>query len=105
VVAAEADPERQPAAREPVERGGLPGDLDRPATRQRRDHGAEPDALGGGSDRRQRDLWVGHASHRLLPAQLVPDEDAVPAGLLRLGGQPGDHGRVGELVEQGQEQS
>jgi hypothetical protein len=104
-VAAEADPERQPAAREPVERGGLPGDLDRPAPRQRRDHGAEPDALGGGGDRRQRDPRVGHVDDRLPPAHVVPHEHPVPASLLRLGGQPDDDRRVGKLVEDRQEQT
>ena len=103
-VAAEADAEDEPAAAEPVQRRGLPGDLGRPAAGEGRDHGAEPHPFGGGGDRRQRDPRVGHLPDRRPPAQVVPDEDPVPAGLLRLGGQTGDHGRVGELVEERQPQ-
>ena len=32
-------------------------------------------------------------------AHLIPDEDAVPAGLLGLDAQTGDERRIGELVE------
>jgi hypothetical protein len=104
LVVAQADAEDEPAAAEPVERGGLPGDLGRPAAGERRDHGAEPHPVGGGRDRRQRDPRIGHVPDRGPPAQVVPDEDPVPAGLLRLGGQTGHHHRVGEVVEQRQPQ-
>ena len=54
--------------------------------------------------RGQRDPRVGHLADRRAPVHVVPDEEAVPARLLGLGGQPDDHGGVGELVEQGQPQ-
>jgi hypothetical protein len=105
VVVAQADAEDEAAAAEPVERRGLPGHLGRPAAGEGRDHGAEPHPFGGSGDRRQRDRRIGHLPDGRPPAQVVPDEDPVPAGLLRLGGQTGDHNRVGQLVEQRQPQS
>ena len=98
-IAAETDAEREAAAAEPVQRRGFLGDLGRPAAGKGGDHGAEPEAFGGGGDRGQRDPRVGHLPDRRPPAQVVPHEHAVPAGLLRLGGQPRDHHRVGEFVE------
>ena len=65
LVAAEADPERQPAAAEPVERRRLPGDLDRSPPCERRHHRPEPHARGRGGDRRQRDPRVGDLDDRL----------------------------------------
>jgi len=84
-VASEADAERQPAAAEPVEGRGFPGNLDRTAAGKRGDHWAEPDAVGRGGDRGQRDPRVGHVHDWLGPPKLVPDEESVPSGLLRLG--------------------
>ena len=104
LIAAQTDAERQPAAAEPVQRRGLPGDLDRPAPGQRCDHRAEPDPLGGGCHRRERDLWIGHRDHGRPPAHVVPDEHAVPAGVLGLGRQVRDERGVGQLVEGWQEQ-
>ena len=46
-----------------------------------------------------------HRGDRFLPAHVIPHEHPVPAGGLRLNGQPGDGRRVGELVEERQEQT
>jgi len=101
-VEADADAEDEPATAEPVECRGLPGDLDRPAAGQRRDHGANAHAFGRGGDARHRDPRVGDLLDRRVPAHMVPDKDPVPAGLLRLGGQPRAHRRVGKSVEERQ---
>ena len=105
LVAAQADAEREPTAAEPVERRCFPGDLDRPTSCERGDQRAEPDSLGGAGHRCQRDPRVGHVDHWLHVAQVVPDEDSVPARLLRLGGQLRGDRRVGQRIEQGQEES
>ncbi len=105
LVAAQADPEGEPATAEQVERRGLPGDLHRPPARQRRDHGPEPDPPGRRGDCRQRDPRIGNRQDRLVPAHVISDEHPVPAGLLRLNRQPRDDRRVGELIEQRQEQA
>lgn len=99
-VAAQAGAEGEATAAEPVQRHGLPGDLGRPPTGQRRDHGAQPQPLSSDGDRRQGDPRVGHLPDRFPPAQVIPDEHPVPAGLLRLGGQPRDHPRVSEITGQ-----
>ena len=39
------------------------------------------------------------------PAHVVPHEDSVPTGLLRLAGEPRHQRRIGELVEERQEQA
>ena len=99
-VATKADPESESALAQPIERRGFPGNLDRASSGKRRDHRAEPDALGGGRDRRQRDPRVGHVDDRLPPAHVIPHEHSVPAGLLGLGGQTRHRQGVGELVEE-----
>jgi len=99
MVAAQADAEGEAAAAEPVQRHGLPGDFGRPPAGQRRDHGAQPHALRGGGGCRQGDPRVGQLPHRRPPGQVIPEKDPVPAGLLGLGGQPGDHHRVSEIAE------
>lgn len=38
-------------------------------------------------------------SYRAARRQLVPHEDPVPAGCLRLGGHTSDHRWIGEIVE------
>jgi hypothetical protein len=98
-VAAETDTEGEAATAEPVQGRGFPGDLGWPAAGEGRDHGTEPQVFGGGGDRGQRDPRVGHLPDRGPPAQVVPHEDPVPAGLLGLGGQTRDHRRVGKTVE------
>jgi hypothetical protein len=98
-VAAETHAEGEAATAEPVQGRGLPGDLGRPAAGKGRDHGAEPQVVGGVGDRRQRDPRVGHLPDRRPPAQVVPHKDPVPADLLGLGGQTRDHHRVGKRVE------
>jgi hypothetical protein len=98
-VAAEPDAQRQPAAAQPVEGGGLARDLGRPAPGERRDHRAKSDALGRAGDHGQGDLRIGDVNDGLAPAHLVPHERPVPPGLLGLGAQPSDEGGVGEVVE------
>ncbi len=68
-----------------------------------RDHRADADPLGGHRDRGQRDPRVGDVGDRRPVQHVVPDEHAVPAGRLRLGGQIGHHARLGQLPEDGQE--
>ena len=65
----------------------------------------ESDPLGGCRDRRQRDLGVPHRRHRLAPADVVPDEESIPAGLLRLAGETRDDRRIGQWVEEREGQS
>src|SRR6516165_8819987 len=48
-------------------------------TGRRRDHRPEPDAFGGGGDRRQRDPWIRDREDRLRPAHVIPHEQPVPA--------------------------
>lgn len=71
----------------------------------RRDHRPEPDPPGRRGDCRQRDPRIRHRQDRLVPAHVIPHEHPVPAGLLRLNRQPRDDRRVGELIEQRQEQT
>ena len=59
-------PARGPAVRgQMVERHGLAGQLLGTASHDRRDHRAEPDAVGGRRDRGQRDPRVGDGSRRI----------------------------------------
>src|ERR687897_563989 len=83
-IAAKSDAERQPPAAQHIERGRLARDLCWPAASQRRYEWAEPNSLGACRDRCQRDLGVADCLHGLAPADLVPEEEPVPAGLLRL---------------------
>jgi hypothetical protein len=101
-VAAQPDAEHEPPAGEPVQGDGLAGHLRRPAPGQRRDHRAEHDRAGGGGHRREDDPRIRHLADGRVPVDVVPHEDAVPAGLLRLRRDPGGHERIGELVEQRQ---
>ena len=55
--------------------------------------GAEPDPLGRRRDRGEGDPGIAGRRHRLVPPQVVPDEEAVPAGLL------GGDGEVGRDAE------
>jgi hypothetical protein len=73
---------------------GTPGPLNRPAPDERGDHRTESDRLCGGGDRRERDPGIGDLENRLPPADMTPEEDSVPSGILCLGGQPGDERRV-----------
>jgi hypothetical protein len=100
LVAAKAYAERQPAAAEHVQRRRLARDLDRPPPGQRRDHRAEPDALGRGRNRRQRDLRVGDMGHGRPPVDVIPHEHPIPSGLLGLDREARDQPWIGELVEE-----
>ena len=55
--------------------------------------------LRGDGDGRQRDPRVGERLERVVP-EVVPDEDAVPPGVLRRHRHLGDDARIGELLGQ-----
>lgn len=92
---ANADAEHQPATAEPVQRDGLPGDHHRSSTWQRRDEGAQPNPARGTRRGGQRDPRVDHVDRAPGEGEeVVPKEEAVPAGGLR-GPRPlGDQGRI-----------
>jgi hypothetical protein len=103
-VTPEPHAEGESAAAEPVEGRCLPRHLGRPTSGKWGDHRAQSDALGRDRDRCKRDPRVGDVHHGLGPAKLVPDEYAVPPGLLGLGSEAGDNPRVGELIEERHEE-
>ena len=84
---AQADRQDHAAVRQIVERGGLAGQLPGPHARERREIGAQADALGAHRGGRQRHPGV-DAPDRLI------HKEAVPAGLLGLVGQVGRRTRV-----------
>jgi hypothetical protein len=84
VIAAESDAERQPPAAQDIQRGCLARDLCWPAAGQWRYEWTGPNSLGACRDRCQRDLRVADRLYGLAPADLVPEEEPVLAGFLRL---------------------
>jgi hypothetical protein len=104
-VAAQAGPEHQAAPRQPVDPDRLPGQLAGPAPGHRRDHRADDQPLGRAGDGGQGDPRVGHVGHGRPVEHVVPNEQAVPPGGLGLGAQVGHEPGLGELAEEGQEQS
>ena len=103
-VHAEAEGEHDAAGRQPVERRGLLGDQLHAAPRQRQHHRADAHPLRGHGDRRQRHPRIGERLVRSVP-QVVPHEQAVPAGRLGGGGDVGDDARLGELLGERQRQT
>jgi hypothetical protein len=97
-VAAEAGAEDHAPARQAVEHRDLAGDLPRTPARQRRHHRPEAHALGGQGDGSQRDPRVGDVE-RVVRHDVVPEEHAVPAGLLGARADVGQGAHVGELAE------
>ena len=99
VVGTEPHSEDEPPAGDPVERHRLAGDLGRPAPGQRRDHRAQEHPLGRQRHRGECDLRVGRGL--AVPAEVVPAEHRLPAGLLGEPGQAGQRPRVGVVAEIG----
>jgi len=96
-VGAEADAERHPSSGEVIERHRLARNLPRTTTWERRDHRADPNALRRDRDRGERDPRVGH---RRLPAdEVVPHEEPVPAGRLRVAREIGVEARISVRTE------
>ena len=86
-VAAQAGAEDHAPAGEAVEDGDLARDVPRAPARQRRDHRAQAQALGGQRDGGQRDPRVGDVEP-VVGHDVVPDEEAVPAAGLGLARRP-----------------
>jgi hypothetical protein len=97
-VRADADAEDQPAVAQVVERHGLAGELGGPPAGQRRHEGPELDPAGHHGHGRQFNPRIGdrHAPRR---ADVIPEEEAVPAGVLGFARQIGDDADVGEVAE------
>ena len=95
---AEPGAEHQPAAGEQVDRGRLTRQQPGAAAGQRQDHHADADPLGDAGHRRQHHPGV-HHRRLVLVGQVVPDEEAVPAGLLGLAGQGDQQVGVGVLAD------
>src|SRR5205085_10979034 len=87
-VRAEPHAERHPSAREVIERHRLSRHLPWTATRERRHHRSDPDALRRDGDRREGDPRVCHRG--VSPKEVVPHEEPVPAGCLRVAGEIGE---------------
>ena len=103
-VVAQPQAEHEPATREHRQARGLPGQNLRAAPRQRGHHRTEQQLLGPHRDRRAADPHVGDGGDSLAVLQVVPDEEAVPAGRLGGGSQVPDHPGVGQGIERGDEQ-
>src|SRR5205814_2535300 len=84
---AEPDGQDHPAAGQVVQRGGLAGQVPRPAPGQRREHRAQADPGGGHRRGGQRHPGVDTPDR-------FPDEEAVPAVLLGEGGEVGRGARI-----------
>ena len=72
----------EPARGQHVQGGGFARHLRRPPPRQRVHHDRDPDPLGPGADRADHDGGIGDVAFRVIPEQMVPEEEAVPARLL-----------------------
>jgi len=85
---AEPDAEDEPPSREVVERHRLAGELLGTATHDRRDHRPDPHAARHHRDGRQRDPRIGDLGRLAGRAEhVIPQEEPVPAALLRCGRQ------------------
>ena len=95
----QADAEYGPAPGQQVERDGLARQHPRPAPRDGRDHGADHQPLGtGGDDREHRPRVHDRRAEAVVgPGDVVPQEEAVEPGLLRLDGQAD---KVGGIVSE-----
>lgn len=99
----QADPQHQATAAQAVQGHGLARQLMRAPAGQRRDHRPDGHALGGHRHRGQGDPRVGHGPHRRAVLHVVPDEEAVPPGLLGAHRKLRHQGGLAQLVERGQE--
>ncbi len=103
-VSADADAESHPTDRQPIQRRDFARHLHGPPPRQRRDHRAEPQPLGGAGDGCQRDPRVGDRGNRCGVGDVVPHEEPIPAGGLGVDRQIRHRSWFGKRVEDRQEQ-
>ncbi len=88
------------AAGQAVQGGHLPGQLGRPPPGHGRDRGAQPDPAGGQGRGSEQDPGIGDfPAQVLLPDNVIPDEQRVPAGLLGPAGHLGEDLRRRDLPE------
>jgi hypothetical protein len=98
-----AHPEGQPATAEPVQRRRLPCHDDRTAAGERGDEGAQPDRRRCAGRRGEGDPRIdGLDGAGLEGEEVVPQEEAVPAGPLRRDRPVGDDDGVDTSAEAGQ---
>ena len=103
---AQADAENDPAVREVVERGHLPGHDGRPTAGERRDHRPEPEPRRPHGHHAQGDPRIDGGEHRIAPVQhVVPEEEAVPPRRLRGRGEVTEQFDVGVVAQVGNGQS
>jgi hypothetical protein len=92
---AEAHTEHGTPTGQVVEGDQVLGDHPRSPSRERRDHRAQQHPLGDLGDRPEQHPRVVHVLH-VVPAEVVPEEEAVPARGLGRAGQVDHDGRVRE---------
>jgi hypothetical protein len=98
-----ADAEGEPAAAEPVEGGGLPGDDHGTTAGERRHESAEPDRRRRAGRRGERDPRVDDGDRtRSEGEEVVPEEEAVPARPFGGHRPVGDHSGVHTVTEAGE---
>jgi hypothetical protein len=98
MVAARPGAEDEASAAQPIERHGLARDDLRSAPRNRGDHRTDTDSLGAQCDGRHRRPRIDDLVNP-RPADVIPDEIAVPTRLFRRRGQFGVEARVGQRPE------
>jgi hypothetical protein len=102
--AAEPCAEHETPRREVIQRDRLAGDLPGSSTRERGDERADPQSGGSLRNGREGDPGVGDRG-RPVPVHVVPDEEAVPSGLLGVARELGEEERVAERAEVGEVES
>jgi hypothetical protein len=102
-VRAEADAQHQAPVTELIQGHGLARELVHAAAGERRDQRAKGDSVGRGRGGGKGDPGVGDGPHRRSVADVIPEEEAVPAAGLGARRELGEQVRVGELVERGGE--
>ena len=102
MVGADAGTEDEATVREMVEADCLASELPRPAARERRDQGADAEAVGARRDGGQGDPGVDVGANDAVH-QVVPEEEAVPTSPLGCDGQVAQDRRVPERAERRQE--
>src|SRR3954470_191277 len=102
-IAAHPHTEHQPPLAQAVECDRLARELVDPPPRRRGDERPDPHPRRRRRDRRHRHPRVGDVGHRRAVDHVIPDEEAVPPGRLRLGRELCEHARLGQLPERGDE--
>src|SRR5579871_4773003 len=97
-IAAQTDAEYQAPAAQLVERYGLAGDDPGSPAGQGRDHCSESQRAGGAGHRRKRDPWV-RDRHDVPVQHVIPEEDALPAGLFGAMRDRAETAGIGEFTE------